>query len=149
MGPFPDQVLIFLSKCSTFVLMFAYLIPIVSDTAPRPSQRADFGDRFRYWRGISGTRYLFSAVPFDALSAFRRVAAIVAEPGADGNFVAWSAALIDSTGRLNALDAAWPAHNPTGSIVFVHFLAENDAELERLLGDLFPRQSNSEFRLAA
>lgn len=132
-----------------FVLMVAELLPILSDAAPGLARRAELGDRFRYWRGCSGARYLFSAVPFEALADFRRVAAIIAEPTADGAFLAWSVAIIDSTGHLAALDAAWPTCAPTGSIVFVHFLAESDAELEKLLGDLFPLRPNAEFKLAA
>jgi len=129
--------------------MVAELLPILSDAATGLSRRAELGDRFRFWRGRSGARYLFSVVPFEALADFRGVAAIVAEPTADGAFLAWSAAIIDSTGRLNTLDAAWPDRTPTGSIVFVHFLAENEAELEALLGDLFPSQPKEEFKLAA
>jgi hypothetical protein len=87
-------------------------------------------------------------VPFEALADFRRAAAIVAEP-VKGGFIAWSAAIIDSAGRLEALDAAWPANAPAGSVVFVHFLAETDAELEAMLGDLFTPEPAAELRLAA
>lgn len=132
-----------------FVLMVAELLPILSDAAPGLARRAELGDRFRYWRGRSGTRYLFSIVPFDTLKDFRRAAAIVAEPMADGNFLAWTAAIIGSAGSLHALDAAWPDRAPTGSVVFVHFLAESDAELEALLGDLFAPEPADELRLAA
>lgn len=132
-----------------FVLMVAELLPILSDAAPDLARRAELGDRFRYWRGRSGTRYLFSMVPFDSLTDFRRAAAIVAEPLTDGGFLAWSAAIIDSGGRLDALDAAWPRGVPAGSVVFVHFLAESDAELEALLGDLFSPEPALELRLAA
>ena len=132
-----------------FVLMVAELLPVLSDPAPGLARRAEFGDRFRYWRGRSGARYLFSAVPFEALADFRQAAAMVAEPMADGGFLAWSAAIIDSAGRLDALDAAWPKSAPAGSVVFVHFLAESDAELEALLGDLFSPEPIAELRLAA
>jgi len=131
-----------------FVLMVAELLPVLSDAAPGLARRAEFGDRFRYWRGRSQRRYLFSMVPFEALADFRRAAAIVAEP-VSGGFLAWSAAIIDSAGRLEPLDAAWPASAPAGSVVFVHFLADNDAELEALLGDLFASQPAAELRLAA
>jgi hypothetical protein len=132
-----------------FVLMVAELLPILSDATPGLARRAELGDRFRYWRGRSGARYLFSMVTFEALADFRRVATILAEPTADGGFLAWSAAIIDSAGRVDALDAAWPASAPEGSVVFVHFLAESDAELEALLGDLFSPEPAAELRLAA
>jgi hypothetical protein len=131
-----------------FVLMVAELLPILSDAAPGLARRAELGDRFRYWRGRSRRRYLFSMVPFETLADFRRAAAIVAEP-AKGGFLAWSAAIIDSSGHLEALDAAWPASAPAGSVVFVHFLAESDTELKAMLGDLFAPQPAAELRLAA
>jgi hypothetical protein len=149
MSLFANSALPLREFCSMFVLMVADLLPILSDAAPGLAHRAEFGDRFRYWRGRSGARYLFSKVPFEALVDFRRAAAVMAEPVTDGGFLAWSAAIIDSTGRLDSLDPAWPTSVPAGSVVFVHFLAESDAELEALLGDLFSPEPVGELRLAA
>jgi hypothetical protein len=137
--------------CSTFVLMVAELLPILSDAAPGTARRAEIGDRFRYWRGSSGSRYLFSVVPFAALADFRNAAVILAEPTADGDFLAWTGAFIDASGRLEALDDAWPTGAIPGVLAFVHFLAESEAELRALLNDLFPApaQGEVEFKLAA
>lgn len=113
------------------------------------ARRERFGNRFRHWRGHSGGRYLFSAVPFETLPDFRSAVVILAEPAADGCFFAWSAALIDSTGDLHAVDASWPAYTPQGSVAFVHFLAETDEERQILIDDLFPHLALQEFNLAA
>jgi hypothetical protein len=119
-----------------FVLMVAELHPVLSDATPGLARRAKLGDRFRYWRGRSGTRYLFSAVPFETLADYRSAVAILAEPTADGSFLAWTAALIDASGRLDA-DTSWPEGVPYGSIAFVHFLTETESEQRALLGDVF------------
>jgi hypothetical protein len=131
--------------------MVAELLPILSDASPGLARRAKLGDRFRYWRGRSGDRYLFSAVPFDTLADYRSAVAILAEPTADGSFLAWAAALIDASGRLNA-DSSWPESVPYGSIAFVHFLAETESERHALLDDVFaPPEADEadEFSLAA
>ena len=60
-----------------FVLMVAVVPPLLSD-APKLAERAGFGDRFRYWRGRSGRRYLFTAVPPDDLDDFRSAVVILA-----------------------------------------------------------------------
>lgn len=116
--------------------MVTELLPILSDATPGLARRAKLGDRFRYWRGHSGARYLFSAVPFDTLGDYRSAVAMLAEPTADGSFLAWTAALIDASGRLHA-DTSWPQGVPHGSIAFVHFLTETEAEQHALLDDLF------------
>jgi hypothetical protein len=131
-----------------FVLMVAERLPILSDATPGLARRAKLGDRFRYWRGQSGERYLFSAVPFDTLADYRSAVAILAEPTADGRFLAWTAALIDASGTLNA-DNSWPDGEAYGSIAFVHFLAETETEQRALLGDLFAPAEPAEFSLAA
>lgn len=123
--------------------------PSLSEPMTGLTRRERFGNRFRHWRGHSGGRYLFSAVPFETLADFRSTVAILAEPAADGRFFAWSAALIDSMGHLHAVDESWPAYTPSGSVAFVHFLAETDEERQTLIDDLFPHAPPQEFNLAA
>lgn len=132
-----------------FVLMVAELPPALSEVTPELSRRARLGNRFQYWCGQSGMRYLFSAVPFDTLADFRSAVAILAEPTADGRFVAWAAAIIDSDGRLHATNNSWPEMPPTGSIAFVHFLAESDSERQLLIDEIFPPALSPTFSLAA
>lgn len=129
--------------------MVAELSPILSDTTPGLARRARLGDRFQYWRGRSGTRYVFSAVPFNALADFRSALAILAEPTRDGRFMAWTAADIDSAGWLHPHDSAWPDEAPPGSIAFVHFLAESDGERDEAITDLMGYEPAPEFNLAA
>jgi hypothetical protein len=128
--------------------MVAELQPILSDAAPDSNPRAEFGNRFQLRSGTTGSLNAFSAVPFCALADFRNVVTILAEPTADGRFIAWSAAIIDADGHLEA-GSEWPMYEPPGSIAFVHFLSEDDTDLEALLGDLAPVQSTPEFKLAA
>ena len=72
--------------CSTFVLMIGALA-LPSDDPPGPARDAGYGDRFRYWRGASGRRYLFSLVPAEALPDFNSVVVMVAERRADGRLI--------------------------------------------------------------
>lgn len=130
--------------------MVAEPLPLLSDAVPVLARRAGLDNRFSYWQGQSGQRYLFSAVPFDALADFRSSVAILAEPTNDGRFIAWSAATIDKAGYLHLLDDAWPVGAAAGTLAFVHFLAETDADRQSLVDDLFPAaQVVPEFSLAA
>ena len=129
--------------------MVAELSPLLSDTTPSLARRAKLGDRFRYWSGQSGRRYLFSAVPFEALADFRSAVAILAEAATDGRFIAWAVGVIDSAGRLEADDGSWPAIAPRGSVAFVHFLAETDRERQELFDDLFVAAAPPALSLAA
>src|SRR6185312_3640984 len=63
--------LLYRGKCSTFVLMVAVVPPLLSDAQPSLAERAGFGDRFHYWRGRSGRRYLFTAVSAATVEDFR------------------------------------------------------------------------------
>jgi len=113
------------------------------------ARRARPGGRLRTWYGQSGQSYLFNAVPFETLANYRSIVAILAEPAADGRLFAWSAALVDAAGMLHAADESWPGYVPTGSIAFVHFLAESDQDVQSLIDDLFPQSPLPELNLAA
>jgi len=125
-----------------FVLMMIAFQPVLSDAAPGTARQVGFGARFQYWRGRSA-RHLFSAVPFEALGDFRSSVVILAEPAGDGRFLAWKTALIDEDGRLTPDDGFWPAGTPHGSVAFVHFLAESEAERQALIEDLFGEETAS------
>jgi hypothetical protein len=122
--------------------MVAELSPFLSDATPGLARRAKLGDRFP----APTASQLFSPVPFEALADFRSALAVLAEPTADGRFVPWAVAVIDSAGRLHAEDGSWPTVAPRGSAAFVHFLA--DADNETAAG-LFELPQLAEFNLAA
>jgi hypothetical protein len=128
-----------------FVLMVAALSPLLSDDPPDLVRRAKLGDRFHYWRGRSGRRYLFSAVDDDALSDFRSAVALIAEPAPDGRLVATAIALLDGAGRVLNGEMPWPRALPPDTVLLVHLLAQTDAERWDVVADL----SGRPLRLAA
>ncbi len=107
-------------------------LSLLSEDAPPLARDAGFGYRFRYWRGASGRRYLFSAVPSEALADFRSVVVIYAEPVAEGRLRARALFIIAANGQA---DGAMPKRVP-GDKAFVHFLAPSDAERAGLVDDL-------------
>lgn len=125
--------------------MVAALSPLLSDDPPDLVRRAKLGDRFHYWRGHSGRRYLFSAVGEAALSDFRSVVALIAEPAANGRLVATAIAVLDGAGRVLSGEMPWPRVMPPDTVLLVHFLAQTDAERWDLIADLCGRS----LRLAA
>jgi hypothetical protein len=105
-------------------------LALPSDDSPEPARDAGYGDQFRYWRGASGRRYLFSLVPNEALADFRFVVVLLAERSADGCLIGRSLADVDAGG--------WPAARglAEGEMAFVHFLAATSETRLRVIEDL-------------
>lgn len=107
-------------------------LSLLSEGVPEPVRLAGYGYRFRYWRGASGRRYLFSAVPSETLVDFSSVVVIHAEPVADGRLRARALFTVGADGQA---DGSMPKRVP-GDKVFVHFLAPSDAERAHVVEDL-------------
>jgi hypothetical protein len=112
-----------------FVLMIGALA-LLSDDPPEPALDAGYGDRFRYWRGASGRRYLFSLVPADALADFSSVVVMVAERRADGRLI--GRALVD----VGEAGYRYPVRFTPSETPFVHFMALSRDARRRLIEDL-------------
>ncbi len=116
--------------------MVAVVPPLLSDYPPELPQKAGLGDRFHYFRGRSGRRYLFSAVPEDALADFRSVVAILAEPMGQGRLAARQIVTLDACGRPAVGDGAWPPRLSSRTICLVHLLAASERDRFAVVADL-------------
>ena len=105
-------------------------LSIPSDECPAPARRAGLDRQFRYWRGASGRRYLFSAIPSKAVSNFRDAVVIFAEADGDGNFTGRA---LFQVGAGPEPDCPAPA---PGEIVLVHLLSPSAASRRRTMNDL-------------
>jgi hypothetical protein len=107
---------------------------LVVDGAPRTTRRLEQADRFRYWRGRSGRRYLFSAMPADALGDLASVVVLMAAETAQGpSRIVWIGE-IDAAGLRQGRTVGGAGIHRTR--IFVHFLAETDADRQALIADL-------------
>ncbi len=118
-----------------FVLMVAVTSLLLSDQPPEVPQKAGFGDRFHYFRGQSGKRYLFSTVPHGELSDFRSAVVIYARRVAGDRLSADWITLVDVFGRPVSRDRRWPSAD-RDTVVLVHLLAKSEAERLNLMHDL-------------
>ncbi|MBP0573580.1 hypothetical protein J8J40_23055, partial [Mycobacterium tuberculosis] len=82
-----------------------------------------FGERFRYWYGASGRRYLFSKVT--AADVTDSTDAIVLVAGADPD-------------RPVFVGTTAPRQTPAETVVYVHLLAATEAERQAIVADLMP-----------
>ncbi len=121
-----------------FVPMMHTRFPFADGGVPRLADLAGLGDRFHFWCGASGRRYLFSAVEARALVDFSDALVVLARRDGAGALVGDTLTLIgtnDSTerGALQARLAADPKLE-----AFVHLLAPTlharQAALDDLLG---------------
>ena len=114
---------------------------LLSEDAPESARNAGLGYRYRYWRGTSGRRYLFTAIPSESLADFRSVIVIHAEPMAEGRLRARAVYAIGDEGES---DPARPNRAP-GDKVFVPLLAATEEDRRQAIADL----SAAPVRLAA
>jgi hypothetical protein len=121
-----------------FVLMVAVLPPLLSDQPPEVPRRAGLGDRFHYFRGSSGRRYLFSTVPAGELGDFHSAVVILARRAPGGRLAAYSVAVLDETGRPAGGDRFRLRTIASDTLVLVHLLAGSEAARRELVADLVP-----------
>ena len=115
--------------------MVAVLPPLLSAQPPEVPQRAGLGDRFHYFRGHSGRRYLFSAVPREDLADFRSAVVIVARPAQGGRVAANWITVLDRFGRPSG-NGRWPAAVASDTLILVHCLSADEAARFDLVADL-------------
>ncbi len=119
--------------------MVAVVPPLLSDRPPEIPQKAGLGDRFHYFRGRSGRRYLFTVVSGETLEHFRSVVAMSAEPAPAGRLAARAVVTVDGRGRIGpAPDSAWPPVLNRQSLCLVHLLAASEADRCAVVADLAP-----------
>lgn len=116
--------------------MVAVLPPLLSAQPPAVPRRAGLGDRFHYFRGSSGRRYLFSAIPRAGIGDFHSAVVALARRASDGRIAAHWIAAIDRAGRVRSGLRMPPLTSDT--IVLVHLLAPGEAERDDLVADLAP-----------
>jgi hypothetical protein len=106
---------------------------ILSDRPPVPV-RAGLGDRFRYLRGGSDRRYLFTLIRPDELADFSSAVIVLArrEPG---GIRALSVTELDAGGNPVGTDR-WPPIMPRDCLVLVHLLANRADERRSVVADL-------------
>jgi hypothetical protein len=119
--------------------MVAVLPPLLSDQPPEVPRRAGLGDRFHYFRGCSGKRYLFSAVAADELGDFHSAVVILARHAGNGRLSANSVLLLDAFGRPAGSDRHRLRAISAGTVVLVHLLSGTEAERHDLVSDLLPQ----------
>jgi hypothetical protein len=105
---------------------------LLSEDAPESARNAGLGYRYRYWRGASGRRYLFTAIPSESLADFRSVIVIHAEPVAGGQLHARAIYAIGDKGETDGV----PPKKAPGDKVFVHFLAVAEDDRRQAVADL-------------
>jgi hypothetical protein len=113
--------------------MVAELPILLSARPPETTIRGVLGDRFHYFRGVSGRRYLFTAIARRDLADFRSAVVILARREPRG-LKAVTVAELDADGNLVASTRPVPATRDL--VVLVHLLAEDTADREAILADL-------------
>lgn len=100
---------------------------------PATAQSIGLGDRFRYWRGTSGKRYLFSLVRESDFGDLANVILIEASVCSQEPVPVWLGE-IDSEGNKSGYVIGHASQSKRRT--FVHFLAGSDVERQAVMLDL-------------
>lgn len=107
---------------------------IVTDGSPDSARAMGLGEKFRYWRGASGRRYLFSSLPQDAVDDIVDAVVIMTAESAHGSpRIVWAGEIDGDGVRSGRLVA-----DPAGQRLrwHAHFLAPDAAARAVVLADL-------------
>lgn len=112
------------------------LVPLVDGGAPRATKECGLADRFRYFVGASGRRYLFTAVTPEEIGDFAAGIMLIAHRGLKGGFAASLVTPFGGPGesQLSACRRALPVS--PGATVYVHLLADTSASRCAVTADL-------------
>jgi hypothetical protein len=102
-------------------------------TVPQSAASIGQGERFRYWPGASGRRYLFSRVEIEELSTFDE--AVVILETADGEKVSrLSMVELTTNGRL--IDRTGAVARERACAAYVHLLARDATARAAVMADI-------------
>lgn len=108
-----------------------------SPSVPHVAIAAGMPGRYRYWTGVSGTRYLFTQVAAKSLDDFD-----------DGVFLLMRFGTVQAVGDRNDMSAAL-ADSCHGAVLYVHLLATSAASHSFIVKDLMPHRGCHGLALAA
>ena len=109
---------------------------------PRFVVRCGLDDRFRYWAGASGHRYLFTAIDGEELASFSTGVALLVRENSPGHAEAVEAVNLAESGSMAAFELASRLAADPRLTAYVHLLADRESARHALIADLTaPRRS--------
>ncbi|HOV04789.1 MAG TPA: hypothetical protein PLJ34_01940 [Hyphomicrobiales bacterium] len=106
------------------------------DTPPT-IEATGLGDKFRYLKGASGRRYLFSSVDLDDLPTFRDVVVVLSEKSGSGTRqIIWVGALDGEPNDAERARRAFESWMRRAADAHIHLLAESREERRRVIDDI-------------
>lgn len=106
------------------------------DGIPAAAKEIGLNERYRYWRGASGRRYLFTLVPIDSIEDFREaVVMFVSNTRQRADKVLWVGA-VDKGGVDKAEKLAHRKRGRPIKQAFIHLLATDPEERRAIIDDL-------------
>lgn len=109
---------------------------ITGDGIPEAAKAIGLNERFLYWRGASGKRYLFTAIAIESIDDFREaVVLFVSNARKRAPKVLWIGAVddggIEKAARLRRRKRGMPIRQ-----AFIHLLASDADERRAVIDDL-------------
>ena len=122
--------------CSIFVPMVQSVqLSLIDSGAPRPASQCGLGHRFRYWRGVSGRRYLFTAMDASEIGDIQGAVVVLATRDGEDRFRGIDVVAPGDPGEAEAADISARLVADRRLFGFVHFLADRAEQRRSIIGD--------------
>ena len=118
---------------------------LVDAGPPKFADQCGLGERFRYWQGASGRRYLFTAMPRAEIGDIANAVVVLAERNRRGGFRGVDVCAPGDPGEPSVTDILADLSSDSRMIAFVHLLAANASERLAIVRDFV----GAEHRIAA
>lgn len=111
-------------------------ISLVDAGCPRFASQCGVGDRFRYWLGSSGQRYLFTAMTAAEITGIEGAVVVFAERDKAGGYRGVDLFVPGDPGELPMGATANRLVSNPNLVAFVHLLAEDAGARAGVVSDL-------------
>jgi len=101
---------------------------------PSTAAALGLGEKFQYWHGASGRRYLFTAIPVDSVDEYRKAVVVLAHKGRrQAQKIVWIGE-IDGRGNRHGHKLVRRSGQPNHA--YIHLLAGGREERDAVIADL-------------
>ena len=108
---------------------------LIDGGVPRIAERCGLGERYHYWQGFSGRRYLFTAIEAEQLGDFRNVVIIIARRDSSG-LSGLEIVAPGDPGEPDIERIACRLNRYPGLQAFVHLLARDHGDRRMMMSDI-------------
>jgi hypothetical protein len=110
-------------------------LSLIDSGAPKPAAQCGLGHRFRYWRGVSGRRYLFTVMDASEIGDIQGAVVVLAVRDGIDRFRGVDVVAPGDSGEADPAEISARLVTDPRLFGFVHFLADRAEQRLSIIGD--------------